>query len=324
MTKNAAWLLQRYVNIIGNGGMMDLGLSVDKSGRICDEDAQELVKFKKMREDLFAHEVTADGEKFNVVELREDLSNGEQIDGWKVLADGKTILVGKSIGRRRIRLLSEPISPAKCEVLVTAHGGNPLPVSVKRYYADPELIKTVLNATVDGGETDTAKWMEGKAAENSKGHASSVPAFLYGGVGNNSCRLPYESNGGWKTMFTNARLDRLSIVSSEEPAYHKTNSNLIQRPYHVMREGNTMRAELQSVDVYRRRHFVRSVWLELRQNGDNIEGRIKDAGYVYTEDYGAILGKSFFEKSEVSLVGSDRGHRTDYQVRQLTMSLQSK
>jgi hypothetical protein len=26
----------------------------------------------------------------------------------------------------------------------------------------------------------------------------------------------------------------------------------------------------------------------------------------------------------VSLVGSDRGHRTDYQVRQLTMSLQSK
>jgi hypothetical protein len=324
MTKNAAWLLQRYVNIIGNGGMMDLGLSVDKSGRICDEDAQELVKFKKMREDLFAREVTADGEKFNVVELREDLSNGEQIDGWKVLADGKTILVGKSIGRRRIRLLSEPISPAKCEVLVTAHGGNPLPVSVKRYYADPELIKTVLNAIVDGGETDTAKWMEGKAAENSKGHASSVPAFLYGGVGNNSCRLPYESNGGWKTMFTNARLDRLSIVSSEEPAYHKTNSNLIQRPYHVMREGNTMRAELQSVDVYRRRHFVRSVWLELRQNGDNIEGRIKDAGYVYTEDYGAILGKSFFEKSEVSLVGSDRGHRTDYQVRQLTMSLQSK
>ena len=161
MTKNAAWLLQRYVNIIGNGGMMDLGLSIDKSGRICDEDAQELVKFKKMREDLFAREVTADGEKFNVVELREDLSNGEQVDGWKVLADGKTILAGKPIGRRRIRLLSEPISPAKCEVLVTAHGGNPLPVSIRRYYADPALIRTVLNATVDGGETDTAKWMEG-------------------------------------------------------------------------------------------------------------------------------------------------------------------
>ena len=323
-TKNAPWLLQRYVNVIGNGGIMDLGLSPDKSGRICEEDACELAKFKEMRDALFECEVTVDGEMFNVVELSEDLTNGEQVDGWKVIADGKTILAGKPIGRRRIRLLSEPIAPAKCEVVVTAHGGNPLPVTLKRYYADPALVKTILDASADGGETDTAKWMEGKTAENAKEAAGSVPAYVYGGVGNNSCRLPYESDGGWKTMFTNARLDNLAIASSEEPAYHKTTPNLIQRPYHVVRDGDTMRAELQSVDVYGRRHFVRCVWLELRQNGGDVEGRIKDAGFVYTEDYESVLGKSFFETSEVPLVGKGRGHRTDYQVRQLSMSLQSK
>ena len=30
---------------------------------------------------------------------------------------------------------------------------------VRRYFANPELVKAVLSATGDGGETDTAKWM---------------------------------------------------------------------------------------------------------------------------------------------------------------------
>jgi hypothetical protein len=32
-------------------------------------------------------------------------------------------------------------------------------VSFKLYLADPELVKTILDATAKSGETDTAKWM---------------------------------------------------------------------------------------------------------------------------------------------------------------------
>ena len=119
-------------------------------------------------------------------------------------------------------------------------------------------------------------------------------------------------------MFTNARLDNLAIASSEEPAYHKTNPNLIQRPYHVVRDGDTMRAELQAVDVYGKKPFVRCVWIELRQNGDNIEGRLKHWGrFVYTNNPDSILGKSFYERPEV--VFGERTSSNAYQVRQLKM-----
>jgi len=40
-----------------------------------------------------------------------------------------------------------------------ASGENLKGVSFKLYYADPELVRMVLAATTDSGETDTAKWM---------------------------------------------------------------------------------------------------------------------------------------------------------------------
>ena len=156
-TKRAAYLAQRYVGTVGNGGTMNIGVAPNRDGLLADEDVRELKGFKAIRDALFAHEVKAGGEPFNVVEMRENLANGEQVDGWRLLADGREILSGKSIGNRRIRLLAEPISPAKVSLEITADGGSPLPVAVRRFHADPALVKTVISATGDCGETDTAK-----------------------------------------------------------------------------------------------------------------------------------------------------------------------
>ena len=158
-SKNSAFLTLRYLQSVGNGGTMNIGVSPNLDGRVSDEDVRALRGFKVMREALFAREAK-DGEPFNVVVLAEDLANGEQVDGWELLADGRNILGGTAIGRRRIRLLDAPVSAKKVELRITADGGDLLPVSVRRYHADPELVKTVKTARADAGETDTAKWMK--------------------------------------------------------------------------------------------------------------------------------------------------------------------
>ena len=115
-----------------------------------------------MRNALFAREASPGG-PFNVVVMKEDVSKGEHVDGWRVLADGREILRGKSIGMKRIRLLPEPVAAGRCEVEVTAGCGK---VELRRYIADADLVKTVLEADADSGETDTARWMTGAAASH--------------------------------------------------------------------------------------------------------------------------------------------------------------
>ena len=159
-TKNAAYLTKLYLSSVGNGGIMNIGLAPDADGLLCAADVRALAGFGAMRKALFAREVVKDGEPFNVVVLSEDLANGEQIDGWRLVADGKTLLSGKAVGRRRIRLLPAPAAPKSLAFETTAAGPAPLPVTVKRYLADEDLVKAVLGAKADGRETDTAKWMQ--------------------------------------------------------------------------------------------------------------------------------------------------------------------
>ena len=99
------------------------------------------------------------GEVFNVVVMRENISKGEQVDEWELVADGKAILRGKSIGVKRIRVLETPCAAKSCELKVLKDGGALQGVSFKLYRADPELVRLVLSSTTESGETDTAKWM---------------------------------------------------------------------------------------------------------------------------------------------------------------------
>jgi len=140
---------------------MNIGVAPNRDGVLDDEDVRALRGFKALKDALFAHPVTKPGEKFNLVEMREDLSRGEQIDGWTLYGDTYYLTSGRAIGNKRIRILGDVGALSNVTVKVTSDGGDPQAVSVKRFFADPELLKLVQEATSTSGETDTAKWMTG-------------------------------------------------------------------------------------------------------------------------------------------------------------------
>ncbi len=100
-----------------------------------------------------------DDRPFNVVVLQEDVARGERVDGWELVADGRVISSGKSIGIKRIRVLESPVRASKVDVRVTSGPGDAGSVSCRRYSVVPELLDAVMKSTTDSGETDTAKWM---------------------------------------------------------------------------------------------------------------------------------------------------------------------
>ena len=161
-TKSAAYLMKLYLSCVGNAGTMDIGVAPNKAGVLDAADVSSLAGFGAIRQAFFSREVAPEsGEPFNVVVMREDISCGEQVDGWEFSSGGRTLFRGKSIGVKRIRVLESPVAAKGCDLKVVASGGNLKGVSFKLYFADPELVRTVLAATTDSGETDTAKWMTG-------------------------------------------------------------------------------------------------------------------------------------------------------------------
>ena len=108
--------------------------------------------------------------------MSEDVSAGEQVDEWEFLTDGKAILKGKSIGRKRIRLLDKPCDAKTCELRVLKSGGAHRNVAFKLYLADEQLAKLVRESTTQSGETDTAKWMTGVEKEKKQAAISSLRA----------------------------------------------------------------------------------------------------------------------------------------------------
>ena len=159
-TKSSAYLMKLYLSCVGNAGTMDIGVAPNKAGVLDDADVSSLAGFGAIRQAFFSREVAPEsGEPFNVVVMREDISCGEQVDGWEFSVDGQTLFRGKSIGIKRIRVLESPVAAKGCDLKVVASGDNLRGASFKLYFADPELVRTVLAATTDSGETDTAKWM---------------------------------------------------------------------------------------------------------------------------------------------------------------------
>jgi hypothetical protein len=59
----------------------------------------------------------------------------------------------------------KPVAPKDPELRVTSAGPDLGCVSMKRYFADQELVRLVMESNADSGETDTAKWMTGAAKE---------------------------------------------------------------------------------------------------------------------------------------------------------------
>ena len=163
-SKHAAYLMNRYLATVGNGGTMNIGIAPNKDGLLDEEDVRALRGFKAIKDAFFAQPNAGPlNEPFNVIVMRERLEAGESVDNWSIQVNGKTVASGKSIGHKRIRVLDEPVCG---QFRLTANcGDRPVPVNVRFYYVDPELVKLVKNATTGSGETDTAKWMTGVEKE---------------------------------------------------------------------------------------------------------------------------------------------------------------
>ena len=168
-TKNAAYLMQRYLHTVGNGGTMNIGIAPNKEGILDDEDVKALRGFKELKDAFFARHID-EGGRANVVVMTEDVSHGELVDGWSLVqekkkwlwgVETKLLAEGRTIGIKRIRVLKEPVKTTEIKL---RHGcprdifpGYSL--RCRYYYADPELVSLIESATTESGETDTAKWM---------------------------------------------------------------------------------------------------------------------------------------------------------------------
>ena len=175
-TKSAAYLMQRYLNTVGNGGTMNIGIAPNKDGRLDEEDVKALKGFKTLKDAFFGD---CRG-KCNVIVAWEDVSNGEISRDWTVKYKDKVVASGTTLGIKRIRVLDEAVPNNDLEWNSGNVDGTPgegYSAHVRFYYADPELVKIVKSATTESGETDTAKWMmAGKQGARDEGVAQRIAA----------------------------------------------------------------------------------------------------------------------------------------------------
>ena len=175
-TKSAAYLMQRYLNTVGNGGTMNIGIAPNKDGRLDEEDVKALKGFKTLKDAFFGD---CRG-KCNVIVAWEDVSNGEISRDWTVKYKDKVVASGTTLGIKRIRVLDEAVPNNDLEWNSGNVDGTPgegYSAHVRFYYADPELVKIVKSATTESGETDTAKWMmAGKQGARDEGVIQKIAA----------------------------------------------------------------------------------------------------------------------------------------------------
>ena len=157
---------------------------------------------------------------------------------------------------------------------------------------------TELRMTPDAGETlalsgDTldfaanARLMPGQNGISCISNAIACAGTLQIGMTNMTYNGSLLSRDEYTTMFTNVRLADISPISSDMNGVSATGGK-IYYPYHVTRDGDTLRAEFQAVHS----PYVKCVYLELKQDGDNIVGKILNSGYY---EQVAYLGVSLFE-----------------------------
>ena len=176
-TKSGIYLLKRYLNTIGNGGTMNLGIAPNKDGLLDDEDVKALADFGKLKAAFFSKPIT--NGLCNVVVMGEDVVNrGETCDEWQLFDGKEKLIYGRTIGIKRIRTLESPCRAENMRLEV--YGDNAEALPLKFYYVEPEFLKAVLSATTESGETDTAKWMtagkQGATDEAHEGVAKKIAA----------------------------------------------------------------------------------------------------------------------------------------------------
>ena len=151
------YLMQRYLNSVGNGATMDIGIAPDHHGRVAPEDIVALKRFNALRKEFFANEVTTG--PYNVVVLTEDVSEGEFVNSWKVSAAGQAVVSGTAVGIKRIRVLKTPADAAATTLDYTVLEGRKEdhPVRMRLFRVDQKTLDGVMNAKTDIGHRDAIK-----------------------------------------------------------------------------------------------------------------------------------------------------------------------
>ena len=92
-SKHSAYLMNRYLSSVGNGGTMNIGIAPNRDGLLDDEDVKALKGFGELRRAFFANEIVGDG-LFNVVVTRNEfgvkrirLTDDPRIRGDRYLVD---------------------------------------------------------------------------------------------------------------------------------------------------------------------------------------------------------------------------------------------
>ena len=153
-TKSGVSLMKTYLGTVGNAATMNIGIAPTKDGIICEEDVKALRDFGRLRQAYFANKVQGDGRPFNLILMHEDVADGEYVDGWEFVADGKVVASGRSIGYKRIRILKKPISPKAFEFKIMSKTGPFRALSVEKYLVDQSLVDVVLSASNRFDETE--------------------------------------------------------------------------------------------------------------------------------------------------------------------------
>ena len=150
------FLMQRYLNTVGNGGTMNLGVAPDRHGRLAPEDVAALKRFGELKKMFFAKKVKKGS--CNIVVMAEDVAQGESVKNWTLKAAGKVVASGTALGIKRIRVLPQPVAAESLTVETDSFAGKVVP-AMRLYSVDPKTLNRVMNATTTNGETDTAQWM---------------------------------------------------------------------------------------------------------------------------------------------------------------------
>ena len=160
-TKSGAYLAQRWRSSVGNSGIMNIGIAPNSDGQLSAEDVSALARFGEIREALVAGPAASGSA--NIVEMREDISQGERVAGWHLFSGEREIAQGRSVGLRRIRTFTDGEIADASALRVVAEGahGDPAPdIALRAFRADPALLHLVLASKATSGETDTAQWMQ--------------------------------------------------------------------------------------------------------------------------------------------------------------------
>ena len=151
--KSGEYLMKLYLSSVGNAGTMNIGIAPSRDGVLHAGDVAVLRRFREIREAFFARPVSGEG-KYNVIVMKEDITKGERVARWVAKA-GNAELGGKSIGSKRIRVLDEAQEfSTGFKVDAFDLDGKSVEVETALYYADPELVKSVLAAKDPAEEVD--------------------------------------------------------------------------------------------------------------------------------------------------------------------------